>query len=104
MRLETSTESATLDSRHAYSTNSGIGRRVKVPFGRRELIGVVLDEVTETDVPRNKLKPINEFIDEEPLLPSYMLELVLWAADYYQHPVGDAVYTPSRFTPQRKLD
>jgi len=86
-----STESVNSDSNHAYSTNSGIGRRVKVPFGRRELIGVVLDEVTETDVPRNKLKPINEFIDEEPLLPSYMLELVLWAADYYQHPVGDAV-------------
>jgi len=68
-----------------------IGKRVKVPFGRRELIGVVLDEVTETDIPITKLKPIIEIVDESPLLPSYMLELVLWAADYYQHPIGDAV-------------
>ncbi len=67
------------------------GIRVKVPFGRRELIGLLLEVTTETDVPLNKLKPVTEILDSEPLQPQYIRDLALWAADYYQHPIGDAL-------------
>ena len=67
------------------------GIRVKVPFGQRELIGLLLETTTETDVPLNKLKPVIEILDSEALQPQYIRDLALWAADYYQHPVGDAL-------------
>jgi primosomal protein N' (replication factor Y) len=68
------------------------GCRVKVPFGRRELIGICLEHPEQTDLPETKLKPAIEILDQEPPLPDYLLDLVLWAADYYQHPVGNALY------------
>ena len=67
------------------------GIRVKVPFGRRELIGVLLEIVPETNVPLKKLKPVIEILDSTPLQPQYIRDLALWAADYYQHPTGDAL-------------
>ncbi|SIS43672.1 primosomal protein N' [Neptunomonas antarctica] len=67
------------------------GCRVKVPFGKRELIGLLLEVTSETDVPLSKLKPVIEILDTTPLQPQYIRDLALWAADYYQHPIGDAL-------------
>ncbi|MFC6670226.1 DEAD/DEAH box helicase family protein [Marinobacterium aestuariivivens] len=63
-----------------------------MPFGRRQLVGVLLEVTDESDLPRDRLKPALEILDREPPLPMHLLELACWAADYYQHPVGDVLH------------
>ena len=67
--------------------------RVRVPFGRRRLIGMVLGTADASDLPPERLKPILEVLDPEPLLDSAALELIRWAADYYHHPIGQVLAT-----------
>ncbi|MBR9882196.1 MAG: primosomal protein N' [Oceanospirillales bacterium] len=67
------------------------GCRVRVPFGSREMIGLIVDTPEQSDLPLAKLKPVHEILDDEPVLDANLFELGLWAARYYQHPVGDAL-------------
>ncbi|HTW39207.1 MAG TPA: primosomal protein N' [Steroidobacteraceae bacterium] len=76
-------------------SRAAIGRRVRVPFGRRRLVGVVIETAAESDVPSGKLKSALEWLDAplvtRPVLDERILELLKWAADYYHHPVGEAI-------------
>ncbi|MAT50360.1 MAG: primosomal protein N' [Porticoccaceae bacterium] len=67
------------------------GCRVLVPFGRRSVVGVVVAVETQSNQPANRLRPIEEILDTEPPVPATLFQLYLWAARYYQHPVGDAL-------------
>jgi primosomal protein N' (replication factor Y) len=69
------------------------GIRVRVPFGRQKLIGIIIEETLTSDVPANKLKPVISVLDEHNLLSSDILKLLLWAARYYVHPLGEVVQT-----------
>ncbi|HEY5101342.1 MAG TPA: primosomal protein N', partial [Steroidobacteraceae bacterium] len=69
------------------------GVRVWVPFGRQRLIGVVVSESARSEVPAERLRPILEVLDGEPVLDAAMLELLMWAADYYHHPIGEVLAT-----------
>jgi primosomal protein N' (replication factor Y) (superfamily II helicase) len=68
-----------------------IGARVRVPFGRRRLIGVVMEACGSSQVPAARLKPILEVLDSTPLLDTAALELITWAAQYYHHPPGQVL-------------
>ena len=68
-----------------------IGLRVRVSFGRSERVGLIVGIDSTTELDPSKLKPIIELLDDAPLLPPELWQLGLWAADYYQHPVGDAL-------------
>jgi primosomal protein N' (replication factor Y) len=65
--------------------------RVRVPFGRRRLIGVVMGVTDSSELPPERLKPILEVLDARPVLDGPTLELVRWAADYYHHPMGQVL-------------
>ncbi len=67
------------------------GMRLRVPFGRREMIGVLVEVVDHSDVPANKLKPAIAVLDAEPPLPPALFKLCLWTAQYYQHSLGDTL-------------
>ena len=67
------------------------GVRVRVPFGRQRLVGVVLASAETSDVPPGRLKPILEVLDPKPVLDASALELLGWAARYYHHPIGEVV-------------
>ncbi len=69
------------------------GTRVRVPFGRRQAVGVVLGGIVETEVSGEKLKSVLAVLDDEPVLTPGLLELIVWAAGYYHHPIGDAIQT-----------
>ena len=69
------------------------GMRVRVPFGRQKLIGIIIEEVKTTDVPANKLKPVVSVLDEKSLFNTDILKLLLWAARYYVHPLGEVLQT-----------
>ena len=70
---------------------ANIGARVRVNFGRREVIGVVLEIADTSEVPTSKLKPVLEVLDASPVLQESILKLARWAAQYYQHPLGEAM-------------
>ncbi|MET0280608.1 MAG: primosomal protein N' [Steroidobacteraceae bacterium] len=67
------------------------GVRVRLPFARREVVGVVMQVVDASDVPADKLRDLTEVLDEAPLLGATDLQLLEWAAGYYHHPVGEVV-------------
>ena len=67
------------------------GVRVWVPFGRRELIGVVVDAVREVDAPEFEPRPITTVLDEAPMVGPELLALCRWVADYYLHPLGEVI-------------
>jgi primosomal protein N' (replication factor Y) (superfamily II helicase) len=67
------------------------GMRVRVPFGRRRLVGVVMAVTDASDLPPERLKPILEVLDPRPLLDPASLGLIEWAAEYYHHPIGQVV-------------
>lgn len=67
------------------------GGRVRVTFGKREMIGLIFEVTDRSDLDPSKLKPATELLDQEPLIDEELLDLGLWAANYYQHPVGDAL-------------
>ena len=65
------------------------GVRLRAPFGRREVVGVLVEVVTHSEVPAAKLKPALELLDRTPPLPPALFKLCLWTAQYYQHSLGD---------------
>ncbi len=67
------------------------GIRVKIPFQRREVIGILMEITTEPQVPWEKLKPVIDIIDSEPILTPDIWQLCLWAADYYHFPIGEVL-------------
>ncbi|WP_024461355.1 primosomal protein N' [Marinimicrobium sp. LS-A18] len=69
------------------------GQRVRVPFGNQRLIGLILRVKSESSLPLQNLRPAEALLDTAPLLPDELWRLCLWAADYYQHPIGDALHT-----------
>ena len=67
------------------------GVRVRVPFGRQTLVGILLEIVHETDVPVNKMKAVIEVLDEQPVFNNELLQLLRWCTLYYHHPVGEVM-------------
>ncbi len=63
------------------------GCRVRVPFGRQRLLGIVVDEPAPKVLPEG-LKPVQSVIDEKPFLPRDVLAFSSWLADYYLAPLG----------------
>ena len=66
------------------------GTRVRVPFGPRKQVGVVL-EIRPRPAGGPELKQIGSVLDEAPVIEPGVLELMAWAARYYQHPVGQVI-------------
>jgi primosomal protein N' (replication factor Y) (superfamily II helicase) len=65
------------------------GVRVRVPFGRQRVVGIVVSLADHTDVPEAKLRDVLEVLDTAPVFAPAELALLNWAADYYHHPVGE---------------
>ena len=68
-----------------------IGLRVKVSFGRRNLIGVIIDVKDHSDYPVEKLKPILEVLETESLFDPSLWKTVLWISRYYLAPIGEVL-------------
>ncbi len=77
----------------ALERNLAVGTRIKVPFGRREMIAVVVEAPYAAAPPAFDCKPVTAAIDGQPLLPVELLDLCRWVADYYQHPLGEVLAT-----------
>ncbi|MEZ5500927.1 MAG: primosomal protein N' [Steroidobacteraceae bacterium] len=69
------------------------GRRVRVPFGRSQRIGVIVAVVEKSDLSPEKLKSVTALIDDEPLFDAPLLATLRWAAGYYHYPLGQVLFT-----------
>ena len=68
------------------------GQRVKIPFGRQQAIGLIVE--TDIEPPEGiALKPLHHALEEWPALPNETFQLLSWASDYYQHPLGECLFT-----------
>ncbi|UPQ87825.1 primosomal protein N' [Vibrio sinaloensis] len=69
-----------------------IGGRVSVPFGRQTLVGVVTALTHESQFDQSKLKPIQQVLDNQPVWPQKLYQLLQWCSLYYQYPLGDTLF------------
>jgi primosomal protein N' (replication factor Y) len=67
------------------------GVRVRVPFGKQRLIGVVAQAPRTEEQPARSCKLIEAVLDEAPIFPPDVWSLCHWAADYYQYPLGEVL-------------
>jgi primosomal protein N' (replication factor Y) len=58
------------------------GQRVRVPFGRQRLVGLVMEQAATSELPADRLKPVLAVLDSEPVLDRSAIELLKWASDY----------------------
>jgi len=68
-----------------------IGRRVRVPFGRGEKIGIVVAVVEQGEWPLEQLKAATAILDDLPPLPDDFFALCEFASNYYQAPFGEVL-------------
>ncbi len=67
------------------------GQRVIVPFRRRQLVGVVMECVTHTDVALERIKPVLIVLHDCAPLSAKLLNLLGFCSDYYRYPIGQTV-------------
>lgn len=67
------------------------GQRVVVPFGRKQVVGVVMEVTLQSDVATERIKQIVQVLDDLPPLADEMLKLLRFCSDYYHHPLGMTV-------------
>ena len=66
------------------------GIRVRVPFGKRTLTGVVVGHAPLAGEP-GQLRAVAARLDDAPLLDAELLATLRWAAGYYGHPLGEVL-------------
>ena len=67
------------------------GVRLEVPFGKGKKIAFLFEIVQHSEVDASKLKRVVRVLDRQPLLSTKDLRLLLWASDYYHHPLGEVI-------------
>jgi len=72
-------------------TASDIGRRINVPLGKREVVGVVA-EVGQRETSAT-LRRARQWLDEKPLLYGELLASLRWLARYIHAPLGEVLAT-----------
>ena len=87
---------APIDKTYSYSIPENLrasalpGVRVRIPLGRRTATGYLL---AVSQGRTEKLKPIREVLDAEPLFDSAWTEFLQRAAAYYRFPIGEVFRT-----------
>ena len=67
----------------------GPGSRITVPFGNRQLCGILVETVEQAAVGRDQLRHAINIVDPAPLISPSLLDLCSWAASYYKYPLGE---------------
>lgn len=69
------------------------GCRVWVPFGRKQLLAMVVSVDQKSSFAISKLKLVTELVDDQPVLTEDLFTLLEWASTYYHHPLGDVIFS-----------
>ena len=68
-----------------------VGARVLVPFSGQRLMGVVVKVHDDAPGEGFEIKPVQQVLDEAPLLPDELMKLAGWIASYYVAPLGEVL-------------
>ena len=68
------------------------GERVVVPFGNKSIIGIVVKKVSKPKSLKG-LKEIIEIADDHIAFDKSEFKTILWASDYYHHPIGEVFFS-----------
>ena len=81
------------------------GQRVLVPFGRKQMLGVVMECVTDSELATTRIKAVTQLMDDVPPLPAELLDLLRFCSDYYHHHLGMTVMAalPTRLRTSQPL-
>ena len=74
-----------------HTSPADVGLRVRVPFGRGEKIGVIVEVAESSEWPLEQLKAAGEILRDIAPLPPDFLALCDFASTYYQAPLGEVV-------------
>ena len=75
-------------ARHAAGGRRARGRAP----GRQHAIGIVTGCSDTSELPLDKLKPIDSVIDAESLFSPSLWRILRWASDYYHYPIGEVLF------------
>ncbi len=73
----------------ALADSARVGSLVRVPVGRRQATGYLLNPTLEA--PPGTLRDILAVLDPIPRFGPELVPLFRWVADYYQYPLGEAL-------------
>lgn len=68
-----------------------VGCRVLVPFGNRKLVGIIWQVAPQDQFNGAKLKAVLKLLDNTPVLPPLLCQLLSFAAEYYHYPLGEVL-------------
>ena len=68
-----------------------VGARLRVPFGRSEVIGICVSTSVET--PHANTKAVLEILDDNAAIAKELLDLAQWMSGYYHYPLGEVLAT-----------
>jgi len=82
-----------------------VGRRVRVPFGRKSVIGVIMGVDEQASIDAARVKTVGAVLHDMPPLPLDLLKLLGFCSTYYHHPIGEVVASalPTRFRVTREI-
>jgi primosomal protein N' (replication factor Y) len=69
-----------------------IGQRVVVPFGKRQLVGIVTGFAQTSEIASSRLKPLTDILDDDAILYESSIKLCEWASRYYHYPLGEVIF------------
>jgi len=86
-------------------TREHIGVRVLVPFGKKHMVGVVVDIAEKSNIAPQRLKRIVSVFHDISPLGAQILDLFKFCSDYYHHPLGQVVMNalPARLRRSRPI-
>ncbi|MES1981146.1 MAG: primosomal protein N' [Pseudomonadota bacterium] len=82
-----------------------VGQRALVPFGRKQMVGVIMECAADTQLAAERVKPVVQVLEDIPPLPAELLALLRFCSDYYHHPLGSTVLSalPARLRSSRPV-
>ena len=83
-----------LDRTFTYAVNGTapeVGARVLVPFSGQRLMGVVVRLHDGAPTDGIEIKPVQQVLDDAPLLSDELMRLAAWIAQYYVAPLGEVL-------------
>lgn len=83
-----------------------LGARVKVPFRKKEIIGIVIGLIEKSECPPEKLRVVTQCEDKESIISEKQMLLYRWISRYYHAPLSDvlALALPNKFRLGLALD
>ena len=68
-----------------------VGQLAQVPFGRREVMGLIIAIQETSDHAPEKIRDVTAIRYQLPALSTHWIALSRFAAEYYQRPLGEVV-------------